>query len=337
MGELVEFFNRFMAQLQAPALAFLLAGMLLSVVNSKFRVPEAIYLFCVFMLLMKIGLKSGMAIREGNITEILLPALFCIILGVSIVLLGSITLTRLPGVKKEDALATVGLFGSVSSATLIVGMLALERESIFFEDWFPALYLFMDIPALLTAIILANLYYNKNKQKSVVHAPVKIRLIIQDCLRGQVLTVLIIGVILGLFTRPEKIYEQFFSYLFEGFFVVLMLTSGMQAYTRLKELKKAAHWYVVYAFAGSLMHGLMGFGLGWMAHLLVGFSPGGVIMMAVIAASSSDISGPPMFRNRIPTANPAIYQGTSTGLGTVLVIAIYIPFFIALGKVVFDF
>ena len=105
----------------------------------------------------------------------------------------------------------------------------------------------------------------------------------------------------------------------------------------MRELKGVAHWYITYAFLGPLTHGLIGFGLGYIAYLLVGFSPGGVIMLAIIAASNSDISGPPTVRAGIPTANPSVYHGTSTGLGTVIVIAIYVPFFLALGGMVFGF
>ena len=332
MELLLDFLARFLAQLQAPVLAFLLAGMLISAVNSKFRMPEAIYQFCVFMLLMRIGLKGGLAIRDGNIMEMLLPAVFCVILGIGIVFLGYITIARMPGIKKDDALATTGLFGAVSGSTLAVGMMTLENEAIFFEGWVPALYPFMDIPALITAIILANLYLAKQKKDNV---KVEIMPIIKDCLRGMALTILVIGVLLGLLTKPERVYDTFFNPLFRGFLAVLMLTSGMEAYRRLKELKGVGHWYVGYAFLGPLTHGMLGFGLGYIAHVLVGLSPGGVIMLAIIAASNSDISGPPTVRAGIPSANPSVYHGTSTGLGTVIVIALYVPLFLALGEMVF--
>ena len=330
-----DFLTRFVDQLQKPVLAFLLAGMAVSAFNSKLRIPEPIYQFCVFMLLMRIGLKGGMAIRDGNIGEMLLPAIFCVLIGVGIVLVGSVTLARLPGIKKDDALATVGLFGAVSGSTLAVSMLTLETEGIFFEGWVPALYPFMDIPALIIAVILANIYLAK--QKGGAYTKVKIMPIVKDCLKGTALTVLIIGVVLGLVTKPDSVYDSFFNPLFRGFLAILMLTSGMEAYARLRELKGVAHWYITYAFLGPLTHGLIGFGLGYIAYLLVGFSPGGVIMLAIIAASNSDISGPPTVRAGIPTANPSVYHGTSTGLGTVIVIAIYVPFFLALGGMVFGF
>ncbi len=114
-----------------------------------------------------------------------------------------------------------------------------------------------------------------------------------------------------------------------------MLILGMEAYSRLAELRRVAHWYAVYAVAAPLVHGLIGYGLGYVAHVTTGFSPGGVILLAVIAASNSDISGPPTLRAGIPTANPSAFIGSSTGIGTPVAIAIGIPLFIALAEQVF--
>ena len=54
-----------------------------------------------------------------------------------------------------------------------------------------------------------------------------------------------------------------------------------------------------------------------------------------MAASSSDISGPPTLRAGIPSANPSSYIGASTSLGTPVAIAVCIPLFIALAETVF--
>jgi len=54
----------------------------------------------------------------------------------------------------------------------------------------------------------------------------------------------------------------------------------------------------------------------------------------VIAASSSDISGPPTLRAGIPTANPSAYIGASTAIGTPVAIAIGIPLFIGIAQMI---
>jgi hypothetical protein len=111
----------------------------------------------------------------------------------------------------------------------------------------------------------------------------------------------------------------------------------MEAWNRLSELRRVAHWYLVYATVAPLVHGLLAFALGYGAHLLTGFSPGGVVLLAVIAGSSSDISGPPTLRAAIPSANPSAYIGASTSIGTPIAIALGIPLYIALGAAVFGY
>ena len=333
MDILWDVISKFISQLQSPTLAFLIAGAMIAAVNSKLRIPTPIYDFAVFMLLMKIGLNAGLVIRETNFLDMIVPIFFCIILGIVIILFGACTLARLPGVKKDDAFATLGLFGAVSGSALVAAMIFLQDEGIPFEAWVPALYPFMDIPALITAIIMANLYKDKGKKDAKKQANIK--QIIQECLTSSALTALIAGILLGILTNPQTVLDTFYAPLFKGFLSVIMLVLGMEAYLRFRELAKVAHWYTLFAVVGPIMHGLMGFGLGYIAYLTVGLSPGGVILLGVIAASSSDVSGPPTIRAAIPSANPSAYIGSSTGIGTVVSIGICIPLLTALGKVVF--
>jgi hypothetical protein len=238
----------------------------------------------------------------------------------------------LPGIRTEDGIATAGLFGAVSGSTLAAAIVVLENDGIGYDHWAPALYPFMDIPALVVAIVLANLYL---KRRDGSAEKVRVWPIVKESLQGSALTALLLGIALGLVTRPEKVFEGFYDPLFKGLLSVLMLVMGMEAYARLNELRRVAHWYAVYAAIAPLVHGLIAFGLGWIAHVLTGFSPGGVVLLAVIAGSSSDISGPPTLRAGIPSANPSAYVGASTSVGTPVAIAIGIPLYIGLAQAVF--
>jgi hypothetical protein len=128
------------------------------------------------------------------------------------------------------------------------------------------------------------------------------------------------------------VYESFFNPLFRGFLAVLMIIMGMEAAQRMNELRKVAQWFAIYAFIAPILHGFLAFGLGLIIHKLTGFSIGGCVVLAVIAASSSDISGPPTLRAGIPSANPSAYIGASTAIGTPVAIAICIPLFIGLAE-----
>lgn len=372
MDFLSEFLTRFVDKLQSPTLGFLIGGMVIAALNSRLQIPDAIYKFIVFMLLLKVGLSGGMAIREANLAQMLLPAIFAAVIGILIVFIARYTLAKLPGIRTVDAIATGGLFGAVSGSTLAAGITMLDSEEIFYEPWAGALYPFMDIPALVTAIVLASIYVSKQKAKQEAlskeesfskkpvaagaggypsepeypttrqeyrdqqqgnsNKGVAIWPIIQESLQGSALSALLLGLALGLLTDPSSVYETFYNPLFRGLLSILMLIMGMEAWSRIGELRKVAQWYAVYAFVAPLLHGLIGFGFGYIAHRTTGFSPGGVVLLSVIAASSSDISGPPTLRAGIPKANPSAYIGSSTAIGTPIALAIGIPLFIGLAQ-----
>ncbi len=94
MDFLSDFLARFAEKLQSPTLGFLLGGLVLAAFGSQLVIPDAIYKFIVFMLLMRVGLSGGIAIRESNLTEMLLPAIFAIATGILIVFIGRHTLGR---------------------------------------------------------------------------------------------------------------------------------------------------------------------------------------------------------------------------------------------------
>lgn len=333
METLAYFAASFLAQLQSPMLAFLFGGFVLAATGSKLAIPDAIYRFIIFVLLMSVGLHGGIEIRHSDLRELALPAFFAALLGCLIVLLGNFTLGRLPKVKRDDALATAGLFGAVSASTLAAAMVALEERQIPFEAWAPALYPFMDIPALILAIVLASLHKSRNANGGA--ASVSVRSIIADSLRSTALSALLLGLAIGFLVQPQELYDGFYDLLFRGFLSILMLIMGMEAWSRLSELRQVAQWFAAYAVIAPVIHGLAGFALGYVAHVLVGFSPGGVVLLAVIAASNSDISGPPTLRAGIPGANPSAFIGASTSVGTPIALIVCIPLFIALAEIVF--
>jgi hypothetical protein len=365
----------FVKQLQSPTLAFLIGGMIIAALGSELVIPESICTIIVFMLLTKIGLTGGIAIRNSNLADMVLPMICAVVVGILVVFIARYTLAKLPKVKVVDAIATGGLFGAVSGSTMAAGLTVLEEHKISYEAWAGALYPFMDIPALVTAIVVANIYLNKKKNRSAAvedlskqeylskqavvvgdHPDeqdypstrqeylskqqdptdnrVKIWPIIEESLRGPALSAMLLGLALGIFTQPESVYKSFYDPLFRGLLSILMLVMGMEAWSRIGELRKVAQWYVVYSVVAPFIHGLIAFGLGMIAHYTMNFSMGGVVILAVIAASSSDISGPPTLRAGIPSANPSAYIGASTAVGTPIAIGLCIPFFVGLAQAI---
>lgn len=338
------------AQIQKPTLAFLIGGMMLAALGSNFEIPEPVYKFIVILLLLKVGLGAGISVREADFMDLLVPAILAGTVGIAIVLLGAFMLTRRAGVPLADGMATAGLFGAVSASTLAASMAVLDGEGIAYEGFIGALYPFMDIAALVTAIVLAKTAKMRatasaaqgggtaamtlGGKKSAKGAGGAghgrmIRGIFADTFRSPAISALVLGLALGVLARPDAVYASFYEPLFRGLLSILMLIMGMEAWSRLSELRKVAHAYVLYGITAPIIHGLIGFAAGLLAHHLTGFSAGGVVLLSVMAASSSDISGPPTMRAALPEANPSAYVGASTGLGTPVAI-LSIPLFMAL-------
>ncbi|MEL7344692.1 MAG: sodium-dependent bicarbonate transport family permease [Pseudomonadota bacterium] len=339
----IEIAGTLLAQFQKPTLAFLIGGMVLAAMGSKLEVPEPVYKFVVLVLLLKVGMGAGISVREANLAELAVPAVLAVVLGVVIVLVGGWAMARRGGLSAMDGMATVGLFGAVSASTLAAGMVMLDDAGIAYEGFIGALYPFMDVAALITAIVLARMAAERKRAAApsgdgtmTIGGGARpdlpkglLKGILLDTMRSAAISALFLGLALGVLARPDSVYESFYEPLFRGLLSILMLIMGMEAWSRLSELKGVAPTLLVYGLTAPLLHGALGFGAGLIAHELTGFSGGGVVLLAVMAASSSDISGPPTMRAALPEANPSAYVGTSTGIGTPVAI-LSIPLWIAL-------
>jgi hypothetical protein len=350
MDMIADILGTILTQFQKPTLAFLIGGMVLAALGSKLDVPKPIYQFIVLLLLLKVGLGAGIAVREADVMSLAVPAVLAALVGVAIVLIGGRALAFWPGVSRSDGMATAGLFGAVSASTLAAGMAMLDGEGIAYEGFIGALYPFMDIAALATAILLAKMA--EAREKAVLRsaggtislggraAGADTRTLMRDILvstfRSAPISALVLGMMIGLFARPDAVFDSFYEPLFRGLLSILMLVMGMEAWQRLSEMRKVAHAYILYGLVAPFLHGLLGFGAGLIAHHFTGFSAGGIVLLSVMAASSSDVSGPPTMRSALPNANPSAYVGTSTGLGTPMAI-LSIPLWMALADAIVGF
>lgn len=100
----------------------------------------------------------------------------------------------------------------------------------------------MDIPALILAIVLGRLASDRqqamaeataDKPQKSVRKPISIKEIIIDSLQGSALTALLLGLLIGLFAKPEPVYASFYEPVFRGFLSILMLIMGIEQGSRM--------------------------------------------------------------------------------------------------------
>ena len=63
------------------------------------------------------------------------------------------------------------------------------------------------------------------------------------------------------------------------------------------------------------------------AHQWLGFGPGGMTLVAVLAASASYIAVPPAIKLAVPEANPSLYLTLSLGITFPFNVAVGIPLY----------
>ena len=72
--------------------------------------------------------------------------------------------------------------------------------------------------------------------------------------------------------------------------------------------------------------------MGGVSGALIGLSPGGIALLAVLSASSSYIAVPAAMRVALPEANPSIYLTLSLGITFPFNLTIGIPIYIAMAR-----
>ena len=138
-----------------PVLAFAL-GLLAVAIKSDLRLPEAFYQAISIYLLLGIGIKGGVALRNADITELWLPLLATLLLGLVIPLLAftiSGWLTKLDRVNRG---ALAAHYGSTSLVTFTAALVSLESSSRFVEGYLVTLLAVLEVPGIIVGLLLAS-------------------------------------------------------------------------------------------------------------------------------------------------------------------------------------
>ncbi|MCL0040861.1 sodium-dependent bicarbonate transport family permease [Thermodesulfovibrionales bacterium] len=331
-----------------PAILFFLLGILTTLVKSDMTIPPAMVTAMAIFLLVAIGLEGGtkavkaIAAYPELLLVIIIVAIISIILGPFFAFSTANILKTVAKLKTADAWAAGGHYGAVSAATLAVGVgiatAAAEAApgQLVFTGWMPAMYPFMDSPALLTAIILGRMALAK--EKGGAGTKVDIKRILHHSIFGMAVWLLICSLLIGMLAQAFSPVEMgktmvFFDGLFRGVLALFLLDMGIVAGKRLSALKEigANLWKVILlAFALPQVWGAIGI-LGIFAvHLampgLLGW--GDAFVFATIAGGASYISAPAAMRVAIPEANPSIYLPMS--------LALTFPFNIIVGMILWQ-
>ncbi|MBS4026342.1 MAG: sodium-dependent bicarbonate transport family permease [Clostridia bacterium] len=315
--------------LSAPILFFLL-GFLMGVLKSDFKEPEAMGTAMSIFLLVSIGLKAGIGVNLVGVKTVALLAVSSALIGSVIAIYSYFLLLKVFRLDHANAGSMAGHYGAVSSATLVLSMSFLEVIGVPFEAYMAAAYPFMDVIAIVTAIVLARLGMNATAKSTEENVNASIVSIIQGAITSRVVLLMVGSVVVGFLIGKERLATEmaFFDTMFRGVLTLFLLGMGNVAASRLHELRHVNKYIILFAMIAPLING----SLGVVAGSLIGLSPGGCTVLAAMAAGASYVTAPVEMRAALPSANPSLGLVTALGITFPVNVAIGLPLYYRLAE-----
>lgn len=298
-----------------PIILFFLLGLVAGLLKSELRLPSAVYEFVSILLLLAIGLKGGVELRQQPILDIAPDITVAVVIGLVLPLAAFPILRYLGRFARADAASIAAHYGSVSVGTFAVAVAWLASRDIPFEAHMTLLLVVLEIPAILVGIVLARGLHRETRWGEVAH----------EVFLGKGIVLLIGGLLIGWLSSPAGLatIEPLFVDLFMGILAIFLLEMGLITATRAGSLRR----YGLFLIAFGLFMPLIGAVIGALAGSLLGFSPGGIMLMAVLIASASYIAVPAAMRISVPEANPTLSLTASLGITFPFNVLIGIPLY----------
>ncbi len=298
-----------------PVILFFLFGLIAGLLRSELKLPSALYDSLSIFLLLAIGLKGGQALAAQQLAPLLPQLLAVIVLGIVQTLIAYGFLRTAFRFDRPNAAATAAHYGSVSVATFAVAAAWLASRNIDVEPQMAVLLAIMEIPAILVGIILARSISHETDWKSIGH----------EAFLGKGVSLLLGGLAIGWAAGEEglKPIQGLYFDMFKAVLALFLLEMGLIVSRQVDELKRRGLSLIVFGLTMPLISACLGLGTG----LLLGFSIGGMTMLATLAASASYIAVPAAMRIAVPEANPAISLAGSLGVTFPFNILVGIPLY----------
>jgi len=306
--------------LSVPVLAFAL-GVFASSVKVDLRLPDAVYQATSMYLLLAIGLKGGVALRESTVSAIAVPIVVTLVLGVVIPIAAFWILRVLTRLNRVNRGAMAAHYGSTSLVTFTAALVFLEQAGVSYEGFMATLLTVLEVPGIIVGLMLAGSMMRDGE--SWRHA-------LREIVLGRSILLLVGGLIIGALAGPAGYarVEPLFGALFTGVLVLFLLELGVLTGRRLGDVRAAGPGLFLFALAFPLLAATLGI----VAGLGVGLSTGGAMVLGVLCGSASYIAAPAAVRLALPEANPGITLATSLGVTFPFNLVIGIPLYLLIAQ-----
>ena len=308
-----------------PTILFFVLGIIAGALRSNLEIPPQISRFLSLYLLMALGLKGGFALaKSGLTTEVAISLVCALLLAVMVPIAAYVLLRRF--LNGYDAAAVAATYGSVSAVTFITTVQYLDNQGIGFGGHMAAAMALMESPAIVMAVLLANLQRKRDARAGgLPETGMSLKHLLRESLTDGTPLLLMGAMLIGMLTGDagKVAMQPFTGDLFKGMLAFFLLDMGLLAARNVGGVRGKSAWLLAYAVVGPLLHA----GLALLLGKTFGMSPGNTILLMVLAGSASYIAVPAVVRQAIPEANPSLYFGMSLGLTFPFNILLGIPLY----------
>lgn len=309
--------------LTSPAVLAFALGLIAVLLRGDLRLPEPVYQGLSMYLLLAIGVKGGVALREAGLASVVTPAAATVALGLTIPVLAFAALRWLTPLGGVDRAALAAHYGSTSLVTFTAALVFLDAAGVQYEGFAATLLTLLEIPGIVVGLLLASRHLGRSLSwRSSLH----------EVLVGRSVLLLAGGLLIGALTGPvgyAKV-EPFFGGLFSGMLTLFLLEMGSLVGRRLRDFKSAGIGLIAFAVVFPVVAGTLGISAG----LLIGLSVGGATVLGVLCASASYIAAPAAVRLALPEASPGYYLTASLGITFPFNLTVGIPLYLAIAQAI---
>jgi hypothetical protein len=301
--------------LLAPPILFFFLGALAVAVRSDLEIPQPLPKFFSLYLLLSIGFRGGVELHRGGFGGGVVYALLAAALMASVVPFYTFFLLR-RRLGAADAAAVAATYGSISAVTFITAAAFLQRLGLEFGGHLVAAMALMESPAIVIGVLLYRLNTRGEGGADFSWA----ELLREAFLNGSVFLImgsLVVGLLTG--EAGEAGMRPFTEDIFKGILAFFLLDMGLISAKRVRALRRAGLFPLLFAVLIPLVNAALGIALAW----ALGMPKGDALMFTVLCASASYIAVPAAMRLSVPEANPSLYVPMS--------LAITFPFNIIVG------
>lgn len=315
--------------LLSPMILFFALGVLSGWIKSDLVIPDAISKGLSLYLMLAIGFKGGAELAASAAAgQVALALLTALVLSFGLPVLAYALLRGLTRLDGMNAAAISAHYGSVSIVTFVAATGFLSYREVFYEGYVVAMLAVMETPAIVSGLLLAR--RSRQDADSLSSKPLLSREVMREVLLSGSVVLIVGSLLIGWLTGKDgmAIMAPVIVDPFKAVLAVFLLDMGLQIGRRLGEFKVVG-WAVV---AFGIYMPLIGAAIGLCVANAIGLSPGGMTLVAILAASASYIVVPAAMRHSLPKANPAIYVTLSLAVTFPFNLIVGIPLYHAAAR-----